>query len=441
MKVAEVKRWTAIVCIATLVTGFSACDKGNNGKEEDNVKQVSVANPSELNQTAYANDVSRNFTFTAKSNWTASIKEVKSSDVAWVRLLNNGVETYSGAAGTFTIVISLDVNTTGTRRSATIVIACGDDKITVTVTQEGTSGGGGGNGDPAEWIAITNNGFDGDDIEGIAYGDGIFVAVSSELVSDGKICRSTDGIHWNFVTTTTPGHLCVAYGDGTFIAGGWRSSVTYSTDNGLTWTDAEKIFTHWENPEVRGIAYGNGTFVAVGDNGKIAYSSDRGRNWTETSNSTFGNSQINGIAFGNNTFVAVGDDGKAAYSTNNGVTWTSVNSAVDNNNIRCIAYGNGTFVIAGGDGHSAYSTNGTSWTAVSKVLSLGVYFNGVAFGANTFVAAGDLGRIVRSTDNGKNWGDKETQPFGMFSGFKAVAFGNNTFVAVGDGGRMAYSKK
>ena len=445
-KVLELRKWCAIVCIVALATGFTACDKENKGKED---VQISIANPSELNQTANANDVStQGFTFTAKSNWTASVKEAnssKSSDVAWIRLLNDGMETYSGVAGTFAMVISLDVNTTGVVRSATIEIVCGSDKITVMVTQAGTSGGGGGGGDVAEWIAVANSGFDSyEDIRGITYGGGTFIAVGDH----GKISTSTDGINWNAVTPLEYQRTLksIAYGDGTFIVT-HSNDVSYSTDNGQTWTDVEDVFAEggWTSPSIRDIAYGGGTFVAVGDNGRIAYSSNGGRNWTEVANSTFGDTKINSVAFGNNTFVAVGHTGKAAYSTNNGATWTAVaNSTFGSDecgdyNIFGIGYGNGTFVMAGMNGKTAYSTNGTSWTAANATSTTATStLNGIAFGANTFVAVGDLGTIVRSTDNGKNWGGKETHPLYYLTEFKDVAFGNNTFVAVA--GKIIYSK-
>jgi hypothetical protein len=54
----------------------------------------------------------------------------------------NGSETTSGSAGTYTVVITIETNYTGEKREATIEIICGTDKITVTVTQEGTTKGG-----------------------------------------------------------------------------------------------------------------------------------------------------------------------------------------------------------------------------------------------------------------------------------------------------------
>jgi len=132
----------AIAICLVGVTVFSGCTK----PEED---KLTIANNDQLTQTAYADEetTGKGFTFTAKDNWTATVKEVKlqksGSGVEWLKLLLNDKETYSGSAGTFTMVISLEPNSTGQTRTATIEIASSSDKITITVTQEGTMQPGG----------------------------------------------------------------------------------------------------------------------------------------------------------------------------------------------------------------------------------------------------------------------------------------------------------
>jgi len=105
-----------------------------------------LPNSQELTQTAFADEeTTGGFTFTAKDNWTATVREVKSiksSEVSWITLFCNGVETYSGSAGTFTLTIALTPNYSGQTRTAIIEIVSGKDKITITVTQSGTTKGG-----------------------------------------------------------------------------------------------------------------------------------------------------------------------------------------------------------------------------------------------------------------------------------------------------------
>jgi len=122
-----------LLIVAGLILAFTACKKEND---------LTIANEQELTQTAFADEeTTKGFTFTAKSDWTATVKGVttsKGSGVSWLTLLHKGVETYSGSAGTFTMEISLTPNSTGQTRTATIEIVSGKDKITITVAQSGT---------------------------------------------------------------------------------------------------------------------------------------------------------------------------------------------------------------------------------------------------------------------------------------------------------------
>ena len=117
-----------------MVTGCSS----DNGNDDD--KQIELPNKSEETQMGYADDeTSGGFTFTAKSAWTATIAESASSksSLSWLRLLNEGIETYSGNAGVFRLTVEMSANYTGETRSATITIRSGNDSITITVTQDG----------------------------------------------------------------------------------------------------------------------------------------------------------------------------------------------------------------------------------------------------------------------------------------------------------------
>lgn len=121
--------------------------------DDDHDRQIEMPNQSEQIQMGYADDeTTGGFTFTAKSAWTATVTEAatgpanrsemhetRSSSVSWLRLLYNGEVKYAGEAGTFTLVIELETNRTGQTRSATVTIESGGDKITVSVTQEGTN--------------------------------------------------------------------------------------------------------------------------------------------------------------------------------------------------------------------------------------------------------------------------------------------------------------
>ena len=128
----------SIACLALL---FTTCKKNEDDKVDNNdAGGLTISNTQETSQTAFADEeTTGGFTFTAKSDWTANIKETKGNSVSWLKLLYNGEEKYSGSAGTFKLEISIDENYTGQTRSASIEIVSGSDKITVTVTQNGTT--------------------------------------------------------------------------------------------------------------------------------------------------------------------------------------------------------------------------------------------------------------------------------------------------------------
>ncbi|WP_163219360.1 BACON domain-containing protein [Bacteroides sp. 224] len=127
--------------VAICVVGFSAC----SSDDENPTKTIEINSGTET-QIVYADDTEskEGISFTAAEPWTATVTEKatttsRAPGASWLRLLFDGTEKYSGNAGTFTFVIELDANYTGTSRSATIVIESGKDSITITVTQEGVT--------------------------------------------------------------------------------------------------------------------------------------------------------------------------------------------------------------------------------------------------------------------------------------------------------------
>lgn len=87
----------------------------------------------------------------------------------------------------------------------------------------GSEGGGGsGSGAGTTWtlrIPVFN------DLKGVTYGDGLFVAVGE----DGTILTSTDGVNWTERTSGTRAWINnVTYGNGTFVAVGDHGTILTS---------------------------------------------------------------------------------------------------------------------------------------------------------------------------------------------------------------------
>lgn len=106
--------------------------------DDNNTRQIEVADESELEQTLSGDQQTSTLSFVAASDWTSTVSETtpttKSAD-SWLKL-----DPDHGGAGSYTINIILEPNETGEARSAVITISCGGTQITVSVTQEATSG-------------------------------------------------------------------------------------------------------------------------------------------------------------------------------------------------------------------------------------------------------------------------------------------------------------
>jgi len=106
----------------------------------------------------------------------------------------------------------------------------------------GGGDGGGGGSSTMTWTAVADSTFGTGSIKAIAYGNNMFVAVGSDDIgSDGKMATSTNGITWTAVTDSTFTYnstlgteeniFAIAYGNGTFVAGGTSGKMAYSTGN------------------------------------------------------------------------------------------------------------------------------------------------------------------------------------------------------------------
>jgi hypothetical protein len=171
-------------------------------------------------------------------------------------------------------------------------------------------------------------------LQAVTYGNGLYVAVGGNSATN-TIVTSTDGISW----TARESHLSnsglfplggVAYGDGLFVAvGPW---LLTSTD-GIRWTQQNS--SAWYR--LYAVTHAAGRFVAVGPYSRI--SSTDGTNWLVGTPHTA--EYINGVTYGDGLFVCVGSS--SSYSTT-GANWTGQSTGAPGN---AAAYGNGIFVAVG----------------------------------------------------------------------------------------------
>jgi len=244
---------------------------------------------------------------------------------------------------------------------------------------------------------------------GLAFGNGVFVGVSSVNY------YSYDGISW--VIGSFLGSEYVTYGNGQFVAvgyatvGGVPTSFIHTSTDGITWTSRTPSEAMW----FQAIAYGNGLYVAVARSGtnRIMTSPD-GITWT--SRTTAISPTFSGVAYGAGIWVAVCDTspGGTTFTSYDGIIWFEQPTPFASLTIH---FADGKFTTG-----NYYSIDGLNWNASTIAFSP----EDITYGNGYFVGVNDTGtnRIAYST-NAITWTDI---PAASDASFESVTFGKDTFV-------------
>src|SRR5207248_1962085 len=156
-------------------------------------------------------------------------------------------------------------------------------------------------------------------INGVAYGNGVYVAVGSA----GIVLASTDGSTWTQTAVgTTPLDLnCVTFGNDSFVAAGDHNGpgiILYSA-NGLDWSiGANPVYKN-----LRGVTTAPGQFLAVGNDGTILTSTNPAAWSSEADMATIPYTNLRGVAWVNGEYVVVGNAGTILTSFH-AISWSSV---------------------------------------------------------------------------------------------------------------------
>jgi hypothetical protein len=224
----------------------------------------------------------------------------------------------------------------------------------------------------------------------------------------------------------------VTYGNGIFVAVGQLGTLMTSHD-GLEW----QISTSGVDNNLSAVAFGNGMFAAIGNNGIILLSSD-GVNWTSGISGT--DNDLYDVTFGTGVFVVVGGD--KILTSPDGVEWTTITLADTSFSVSYVTYGNGIFIAVGVDTLIS-STDGLHWSGSNiqqnplDPLSSESYA-GVAYANGIFYLVNHHGSVYADHDSvtlsidGVDW-----EPTNVECA-DAVAYGNGIFVIVNDGCPFRY---
>jgi len=153
-------------------------------------------------------------------------------------------------------------------------------------------------------------------LQDVAYGSGAFVAVGL----NGTLLTSTDGSAWTVITPAPTLHHIngVTYGQGIFVA------VTDEGEAVLLGPGIAVVPTG-STEGLNAVAYGQSRYVAVGEAGRVVTLETSGSSWVPRSSGV--TADLYGIAYSSGLFVAVGWDNttQAAVlvTSPDGIQWTA----------------------------------------------------------------------------------------------------------------------
>lgn len=161
----------------------------------------------------------------------------------------------------------------------------------------------------------------------VAWNGSVFVCVGSTSAGAATTVAATspDGITWTSRTIPSGIYTYLAYGAGLWVALSGVSGTygTYATSpDGITWTAR----TNPNNFTDGGVAFGNGFFVLIMSNSTFYSTSVDGINWTTRNwGGTFANSAL---TFGDGVFVTYNNNSANGMRyTTDGIVWLSTNTA------------------------------------------------------------------------------------------------------------------
>jgi hypothetical protein len=217
---------------------------------------------------------------------------------------------------------------------------------------------------------------------------------------------------------------CVAYGNSTYVVGGFNSAVgglrAWTSTDAVTWTPRSITFPVSTVNDMTDLVYGDkfvGSFIVSGtaatNRNQIATSTD-GITWTVRTTTDGTNSGISLVYTGSTYVLAMNANNSlnCIQTSTDGITWAIRTTAVATVAPQ-LAYGNGTIIAFGGQGSTNWptvqtSTDGITWTYRSVVWPISNYQGGAWYANDRFYVGSTHGNIAQggelaSSTDGITW--------------------------------------
>lgn len=208
---------------------------------------------------------------------------------------------------------------------------------------------------------------------GLGGGKVVYTGSSFLIVASSDTYESSDGVTWQkFSSSAGATHWNgLAYGNGHFVAVGDSNSAggdRKASEDGQTWHDYVAGGARYG-----AVAFGNGVFVAVGDGGMIKSTPD-GVTWKDASDASLGD--LGNLVFADGAFLTCPPGLSRCYTSPDGAVWTGHAATGAPNGP--LAHGLGLYFSVTWESNISTSPDGFTWTQV---------FSGAA-GSNALASVG-----------------------------------------------------
>ncbi|OZQ59311.1 hypothetical protein CA600_29750, partial [Paenibacillus sp. VTT E-133280] len=288
------------------------------------------------------------------------------------------------------------------------------------------------------------------DLNSVAFGNGIFVAVGQ-----GGISTSTNGVDWSISKKVgSPKLNSIVFANGLFLAIDGSEKAVYKSADGESWTKTTLSITPERLKAVNGkffvwqSVYKNGTNPPSYDV-TLLQSSD-GVVWTDTritsTNTIFGMQMLTDIAYGQNKYV-VSANNAVYYTSTDLINWTTVtltNLVIDHYNsnwpfVTNVMYLKDRFfsyIVTPFAKKVFTSTDGANWTVDASWDNKQFYGGASLNGSYLLYGQGVIYKSAAAPLDSTQWTSSDTHTTMMVNN---MVYGNGKYVASGGSGLLVSS--